>query len=351
MNNRSLKNLSEPELSEYIKTKLTAALSGKSSNESLNENEKMLVDDAIKKAIATIGKDIVLVHGECGVGKSTLVNYLLGYKIEKFPYENIHTRFDIENSESTNLSNDKTAKIGHSFKPATLFAESFTTDDGISLCDTPALLGIPFYSEKGDFDECEKLHEFERLTVRFAVELANSIKGIIMVMSVMDMFMHGGEKYHYMNVRSLFNLVKNHDDLPRSVITVFTKNDLLAEDAREIFQPEYIQKEVVASRLHPKRMQKRPYEFEVLDLISKSAAVINCSYDDDASRLQIIETIHKMQHPIDQKYITCNDSHQLDMAYKPPTSPSIAASGIFSGPVLAGRGQQADEKFPASLRI
>jgi predicted GTPase len=40
-----------------------------------------LMDKGLKKSISAMGKDGVLIIGNTGAGKSTLVNYLLGYKM------------------------------------------------------------------------------------------------------------------------------------------------------------------------------------------------------------------------------------------------------------------------------
>lgn len=93
------------------------------------------LSDAFKKVNVADGREIVLILGPTGAGKSTSINYFLENALEEvYPDGSFHPVIDLQESKVPH-----SAKIGHSSSVSeTLYAQVFDVKDkSFALCDCP----------------------------------------------------------------------------------------------------------------------------------------------------------------------------------------------------------------------
>jgi energy-coupling factor transporter ATP-binding protein EcfA2 len=109
------------------------------------------------------GKEITLLIGNTGAGKSTLINYLMGCEM--------HTVFGIFGDLKLEMKGVGHARIGHTNTSQTLFAEFFTPNEQ------------DFYADCAGFGENRGVEEAicASVSVRAAINMAKNVKAILLV--------------------------------------------------------------------------------------------------------------------------------------------------------------------------
>jgi len=144
----------------------------KISNIKLNKIED-LVEKAYQKAESVRDKDIAIIIGLTGAGKTTLIHYLMGDEMEKILDKKTKRRKIQSKSRKINDSNDSNEDNQTASK--TLFSEGYSQENvRFCYCDTPGFLDTRSLEER----ICTSV------SIEMAVKLAKSIKGIIIVLEI-----------------------------------------------------------------------------------------------------------------------------------------------------------------------
>lgn len=168
------------------------------------EKIQAFVKVATKNAEHAKEQDVVLVLGNTGAGKSTIINYALGSKMKTTYNEDIGEHFAEPEDESTHW-----AKIGNGSESQTLLPNVYTTPHSkVTYCDCPG-----FHDTRTEED---------RLNITIATQLmvntAKSIKGIMVVIDPNDL------KSNAVNMRdislTLSQLLQGKGN-PNSILFVF----------------------------------------------------------------------------------------------------------------------------------
>ncbi|ACE05799.1 hypothetical protein Aasi_0377 [Candidatus Amoebophilus asiaticus 5a2] len=170
------------------------------------EQIQAFIGEAAKNAEKAKSKDIVLVLGNTGVGKSTAVNYLLGTKI-KFDTNDEGDRIAV-----TRNPQEERAKIGrNNFESETFFPDVYYNSAAASYvyCDTPG------------FNDTRT--EEEQLNATIATQLiiscAEAVRAIIVVIDIQDLTTGKGKGMRELSL-TLSRLLKS-DIAPNSILFVF----------------------------------------------------------------------------------------------------------------------------------
>ena len=115
---------------------------------------------------SSINDDIVLVVGNTGSGKSTLINYLQGRKLQKKHFNEI----DIDQTDNVDV---KSPKIGHEYSAETEFPATYSVRQNYKVCDTAG-----YGDTRGDV---HKISAYVALNL--VVKYAKNIKGIVVVVN------------------------------------------------------------------------------------------------------------------------------------------------------------------------
>jgi GTPase Era involved in 16S rRNA processing len=147
----------------------------------------------------------VLIIGNTGAGKSTLINYQLGYKMVKS---------ELHGSDVYNTEGNIGAVIGHSKSISeTLFSETFENKlDNIVYCDCPG------FGENRDVEIRICVYVLREIIIR----QFSSIKSIIIVISMPELESSRGAVFKEL-CENLGDLLKNPNELKASLIFVLTK--------------------------------------------------------------------------------------------------------------------------------
>lgn len=174
------------------------------SNVNLNKMEA-LIKEAYQKVDPIRDKDIVLIIGLTGAGKTTLIDYLLGKEM-------LRTKGRITSKTKANDNRNET-------ESNTLFAEGHSKEDlGISYCDTPGFLETRTLEDR----ICTSV------SLELAVKLARSIRGVIVVIEAPTLTTVRGELFRKLS-EVLSILFKDPSNVYSSVQFVFTKIDKVTD--------------------------------------------------------------------------------------------------------------------------
>ncbi|MHB9147627.1 MAG: U-box domain-containing protein [Candidatus Amoebophilus sp.] len=170
------------------------------------EQIQAFIGEAAKNAEKAKSKDIVLVLGNTGVGKSAAVNYLLGTKM-KFDTNDEGDRIAV-----TRNPQEERAKIGrNNFESETFFPNVYCNSAAASYvyCDTPG------------FNDTRT--EEEQLNATIATQLiiscAEAVRAIIVVIDIQDLTTGKGKGMRELSL-TLSRLLKS-DIAPNSILFVF----------------------------------------------------------------------------------------------------------------------------------
>lgn len=110
------------------------------------------------------GKDLILILGNTGAGKSTFVNYLVGKKMreERVP-NSLNKGF---------VCDDPVMEIGHGFESKTTFPESCSdASSNLTFCDCPG-----FMDNRGVVFDITNMYAITKMA-----QLSRSVKGIVII--------------------------------------------------------------------------------------------------------------------------------------------------------------------------
>jgi TPR repeat protein/energy-coupling factor transporter ATP-binding protein EcfA2 len=179
--------------------------------------EKLLID-AFKAVETGANKDIILLLGNTGSGKSTLVNYLLHCSMKAYNNPKTNKKYVIV------AQGFERAKIGmkHS-DSATLYPEIFQSQEGHFYCDCPG-----FGDSRGlEYQICAPI------AIKSAIHFARNVRALILVIDwpSVESNRANGLRKAFQALREF--LTNNEGDavkletLQKSIIFVFTKTDLV----------------------------------------------------------------------------------------------------------------------------
>ena len=151
-------------------------------------------------------KNLVLVIGLTGEGKSTLVNCLINKKLIKKRYEDIKNVIDIDESENCNHN----AKIFHESISGTLLPEIFQYNS-FNYCDCPGF----------DDNRCLEEKLFASFSFNRLLNQCESVKGVIITIDSNSVIDCKAKNFREL-IKILSNLFKDEKIL-NSCIWVFTK--------------------------------------------------------------------------------------------------------------------------------
>lgn len=176
------------------------------------EKIQQLLDETLPKLNLIANKDIVLVIGNTGAGKSTTINYQLRRKLTEIDNcgdESLDLAFAYDQKEDNTL---KSAKIGHSSESETFTPSLYKGDFNITYCDCPG-----FIENRSD----EKA-VITAINTRKAIKLAKSIKSIMVVIDYNSFITDKGEGIKILS-KTLGGLLRNPSDIEKSVSFIITK--------------------------------------------------------------------------------------------------------------------------------
>lgn len=169
-----------------------------------------LINEAMPKIEPAESEDIILVTGNTGAGKSTLINYLLGCEMEE---EKIKGR---RGSRAVPKDPKKEfAKIGHGKESETFYPAVYKRNDGFVFCDCPGF-------------QDTRIKDIEILTyinMQLTVEAAKGIRSMVVVIDI-DSFTSGRGNEIRKLVEILGTLLKKPGQhLSDSILFAITKAD------------------------------------------------------------------------------------------------------------------------------
>lgn len=172
------------------------------------------LDEGYHYTEETKGRDLILVIGNTGVGKSTTCNYLYGYRMKEVKYD---LKPVIETVDETAF------KIGHDVKSETLYAKSIVVDgictsgdvensNRVCLLDCPGFLGNRNIETK----------VIESISTELAIRSARQVKGILILISY-NVLMETRLKELRELVKILLFLFKDPIEMVKYSVFVITK--------------------------------------------------------------------------------------------------------------------------------
>ena len=244
---------------------------------------RRILEKTLKSAEQVVDKDIVLFFGRPGVGKSTLVNYLVGatYRL---------ARKGIRKYASLS-SGKELSRVGHEFSSQTSIPQiGYSLNNNYAYCD---LAGLGAQEDKED-EFCSILGP------KLLANKSDSIKAVCLVVSLADLEVGNGEVLINLASR-LYSLVNGDMQLiQKSAYLIITKvNESLNSDdiLNEFIQPHFISKS-----------QHIKDAIQVLKAI-KNNVIIPDIFDQGNSRLEFEKILFKTQNQNSEKFY-------FDLAFK-----------------------------------
>ncbi len=184
----------------------------------LNVNKlKSLLMEGFSRVKAIKKKDVVLVIGNTGAGKSTFINYALKCKMESF--------FCDELSKDCIKAVDPLVEIGHDIESKTLFAEVFEKpqdeDNNICWLDCPG-----FKDNRGkEHGVCVSV------CTEMAIKMANSIRSIVVVIDFEELTAGRGAGFSELS-KTLSKLLNDMESISESVFFIINKIPVNCDKSR-----------------------------------------------------------------------------------------------------------------------
>ncbi len=136
-----------------------------------NDLEQLLSDASTNLANAR-GKDLVIVMGKTGAGKSTLINYLQGYnfdlKEDDETGDMVLHKMEMQESMSPSM---RFADMGYTTHSCTLLPDIYLLSEGTLICDTAG-----FGESRGVTKDM-----FTYLAIQMAIKASKRVKAVIAV--------------------------------------------------------------------------------------------------------------------------------------------------------------------------
>lgn len=157
---------------------------------------------------------VVMMLGPTDSGKSTTINYLLGHEMHHVDLEgHFNSVVEVKSAQG-----DKgVAGIGHALATSkTLYAETFDTGKGYSLCDCPG------------FEDTRGMEErlVAAINNQFVIQSAERIKAILLTMDFRALSSSAAKSQYLRRLLpALESLLKNPVDHKESILFLFTKVD------------------------------------------------------------------------------------------------------------------------------
>ena len=281
-------------------------------NENINFDElEELFKKSSNQMLKIKGKDLVLVVGNTGSGKSTVINYLLGNQMVK----QIHKGKRV--FKGTTQDETMYPKIGLSNLSETLYSSIYHDHkSNIYWCDCPG-----FGENRGITEEI-----LAEMNLEIAIKLANSIKAIVIVINSHELDVKKGVALSQLN-QKIFNIVKNFDEVIQSVLFVFTKideNDMTREDLIEQIEQKIEDQAVLKQKsksswnLNDSEENNNTIEkyMCMLKLMSENKDkffIINYSNND--VRLNLIQHVSKLTQSLSQEYFKFDTINDLRLKF------------------------------------
>lgn len=165
-----------------------------------------LITEGHRRAINVKDKEIVILIGATGAGKSTLITYLMGADMEVFMDAQLGRRI-----ARPKISNDSYPPLGHEPEPMTFYTEPYRAVDGTILCDLPGFT----LKEKGLKTIAESIIK------QMAINSAKSIKVIVVISYHELMAVKGAAALECLEI--LGKVFNNTDDILGCVQWVITQ--------------------------------------------------------------------------------------------------------------------------------
>lgn len=172
---------------------------------SVLEQELIAVEQKIKYMA---GREIVLVIGNTGSGKSTLINYLQGRKLEQRASDETGTAW----LETVDNSMVHSPRIGHGVLSQTDYPEAFECGKRYLLCDTSGYLDT----------RSQEKNLCTYLALQIVSRYAEKIKAIIAVIEIPALEAAKGN-VGFESLRVINELFTQQNQLSKSTLFVFTK--------------------------------------------------------------------------------------------------------------------------------
>lgn len=248
-------------------------------NNSLDsEKMKKFIIDALPKIKPAENRDIVLVVGNTGAGKSTLIDYLLGCKMKK-EKRGIRT---IAVPEDPKL---EVAKIGNNMESETLYSAIYSNSE-FSFCDCPGFMENRTEEEK----------VFTSINMQLAIESAKSVCSIIVVIDIKSLETDKASGMRNL-AKTLSLLLKKSFDFSKSVLFVITKTSELSEQDIDVQIGDIysaLEKSLKSSKEGEEQDNLRN-ELNIIKLVQKSSKIIIDVFDNFTSQKKIFEALRKLK--------------------------------------------------------
>lgn len=256
---------------------------------------QLLMSEAFSKIKSAEKKEMVLVIGNTGAGKSTTVNYLLGCELQA------------EESLNGNIAvpiGEIYAEMGNDSESKTFYPEVFTNGkDPLLYCDCPGFLDNRGKEEK----ICVSIN------TQMAITLARNIKSVMVVVDINSLTTDRGGSFRKLS-ETLGLLLKNPEEVASSILFVFTKNpkakpaqilkkvsELIASEEKKLKEKgSYISKFIGAEEdIHKTKLEQIEIErkLKILKLIKDNPDNIKVIdvFDAGESKSDIVQTLYKMR--------------------------------------------------------